>query len=174
VSPLFIGTKVTIQHKDIDEADLHESKGVSTALNGQFFAANGAGSGSFQNSLMNCHGQMNINSNTVTKALTAAADATLNTNTDYSKLTGASAPWVSLLNHNTTFTLDHITVPFAGYYLLSFWSSVKIANTNNFIGIKFAVNSTLSTQKIISQASTANDSRNLSATSIIGPLSAND
>lgn len=35
------------QHKNIVEADLHESKGVSTATSGAIFIADGAGSGSF-------------------------------------------------------------------------------------------------------------------------------
>lgn len=35
----------TVQHKVIPEAELHESKGVSTAVNNTFYIANGAGSG---------------------------------------------------------------------------------------------------------------------------------
>lgn len=67
-----------------------------------------------------------------------------------------------------------MTVPFAGYYTLDFWGSFKIASINNFIGVKFAVNSTLSTQKVVTQSSTANDIKSLTAMSIIGPLAAND
>lgn len=35
----------TVQHKAIPEAELHESKGVSTAVDNTFYIANGAGSG---------------------------------------------------------------------------------------------------------------------------------
>lgn len=117
---------------------------------------------------------MIITNNTTAKTLVAAADATLNTNTDYSKLTGASAPWSNLYTHNTTFSIDKMTVPFAGYYQLYFWGSFKIVSINNFIGIKFAINSTLSTQKIVTQSSTANDIRSISGMSIVGPLAAGD
>ena len=40
-------------------------------------------------------------------------------------------------------------------------------------GFKYALDTTLSTQKIVTQAATASDKRNVSATSIIGPVTAN-
>jgi len=38
----------TVQHNVIPEADLHESKGVSTASNNSIYIANGAGSGTWK------------------------------------------------------------------------------------------------------------------------------
>jgi len=135
--------------------------------------SDGALSGAFQNSMYNTHGQMVIVGNTTAKTLVAAADATLNTDTDYSKLTGASAPWANQYSDGVTFATDHITLVNAGYYMVSFWASFLIASNNNFIGFKYALDSTLSTQKIVTQSATLNDRRNISATSIIGPVTAN-
>lgn len=42
---------MTVQHKDLTGADLHEPKGVSGATTGQVYVANGAGSGTWQNPL---------------------------------------------------------------------------------------------------------------------------
>lgn len=39
---------MTIQHRDIPDAQLHEPKGVSTASSGQVYTSDGAGSGSWQ------------------------------------------------------------------------------------------------------------------------------
>lgn len=44
--------KGDIQHSDLPDELLHEPKGASTASNGQVYVANGAGSGSFQNLVM--------------------------------------------------------------------------------------------------------------------------
>jgi len=161
---------MAIQHAVITDPDIHEPKGAAAATTGQVYVASGSGSGAFSDTISNCHGQMEIINNTVAKTLVAAADTTLNTNAQYSKLTGASAPWASSFAHLVTFNTDSLTAPKAGYYLLSFWSSVLIASNNNFIGIKFGVNDVLSTQKIVTQSSTASDRRNMSATSIIGPV----
>lgn len=165
------------QHSAItNDADLHEPKGAGSALSRQVLVANGLGGTSFTNGLMNTHSQIGINSNTTAKAMTAAADATLNTNTDYTKMTGAAFPWTVAYTDNISFTTDQFTLPYGGYYLVSFWGSFKVAAINTFMGIKYAINNTApySVQKLITQSTTANDIKSLSATSIIGPVSAND
>jgi len=135
--------------------------------------SDGAASGAFQDSMYNVHGQMVITGNTTAKTLVAAADTTLNTDAQYSKLTGASAPWANQYSDGVTFATDHITLTNAGYYMVSFWASFTIASINNFVGFKYALDTTLSTQKLVTQAATANDRRNVSATSIVGPVTAN-
>ena len=166
---------MAIEHVNITDPELHEPKGASTASDGQIWVANGLGSGGFSNSMRNCHGQMVVTANSVAKSVTAAVDSTLNTNSDYQKLTGVSAPWSSVYQHNTTFSTDKIVVAFSGYYILSFWGALKVATNNNFVGIKYAINDVApySTQKLVSQAVSANDIFSLSATSIIGPIAAN-
>jgi hypothetical protein len=44
---------MTIEHKDIPEAGLHEPKGASLATSGQVYVADGAGSGEWTNALAN-------------------------------------------------------------------------------------------------------------------------
>ena len=116
---------MTIQHRLIPEAELHEPKGVSTASNHKVYVANGSGSGTWKqvdttdlkgatgdagstnkymrtdgaNGLVaktdHVHGNMTITNNTNNFAMTAAVDSTLLTNTDYVLITGTGAPWAS-------------------------------------------------------------------------------
>ena len=140
------------------------------------YVADGAGSGVWAHGINNTHGQMAIIANSTAKAMSAAADATLNTNTDYVKMTGAAFPWADNYSHGVTFSTDKFVLAQPGYYIVSFWGAFLVAAINTFIGIKYAINDTTpySVQKLISQSSTANDYINLSATSIIGPVAAND
>lgn len=166
---------MAIQHSAItNDADLHEPKGAGSATNRQVLMANGTGGTSFTNSFFNTHSQVGINSNTTAKATAAAADATLNTSSDYTKMTGAAFPWAITYTDNISFTTDEFTLPYAGYYLVSFWGTFKVAAINTFMGIKYAINNTApySTQKLVTQATTANDIKSVSATSIIGPITA--
>jgi hypothetical protein len=166
---------LSIQHAALEDPQIHEPKGASTATAGQVWVSDGAGSGAFSDTFENVHGQMNILSNTTALTLVAAADATLNTNTDYQKVTGAGGPWVNTYTHNISFTTsDSLTLTRGGYYIVSFWASIKVASTNNFIGVKYGINGSLSTQKLVTQSSSANDRRNLSAVAIVGPVTAND
>ena len=167
---------MTIQHSVIADADRHEPKGASTATDGQVWVSNGAGSGSFKNTISNVHGQVNINSNTTAKAMTAAVDATLNTDTDYTKMTGVAFPWTTAYIDEVTWNTDEFVFSSPGYYIVSFWGSFKIQGINTFMGVKYAINDTApySVQKLVTQASTANDIRSISASSIIGPVNVAD
>lgn len=169
---------MSIQHAAITDPDIHEVKGAAAATTRQVLMANGTGSAAFANNFFNCHGQIGIISNTTAKAMTAAVDPTLNTDTDYTKMTGVAFPWAVTYVDNVTFdaTNDQFTLPFSGYYLVSFWGSFKVAAINTFIAAKYAINNTIpySSQKLISQSTTANDIKTLSATSIIGPVVASD
>ena len=115
---------MSIQHRLIPDAELHEPKGAATAANHQAYVANGSGSGTWKlidttdlkgavgdggsdNKYMRtdgtnglvaktdaAFGTMTITANTNAFAITAAVDPTLQTNTDYVLLTGTGAPWV--------------------------------------------------------------------------------
>lgn len=165
---------MTIQHSAIPDAQLHEPKGVVSATSGAIYVADGAGSGSWNPTIINTHGQMVITANAVAKAMTAAVDPTLNTNTDYVKMTGAAFPWTNQYSHGVTFSTDKMVLTQAGYYIVSFWGAFLVAATNTFIGVKYAIDDTppYSVQKLISQSTTANDYKNMSATSILGPVTA--
>lgn len=169
---------MSIQHAAITDPDIHEPKGAAAATNRQVLMANGTGGTTFVNNFFNCHSQIGITSNTTAKAMTAAVDPTLNTDTDYAKMTGAPFPWAVTYTDNITFDAvnDQFTLPFSGYYLVSFWGSFKVAAINTFIAVKYAINNTVpySTQKLITQSTTANDIKTLAATSIVGPVVASN
>lgn len=115
--------KITIQHRNIPDAQLHEPKGVSAASANQVYTANGSGSGvwkrpdttviagmagdggstnlipvsngsnGFTFKRRAAYGSMTITNNTNNFAVPLAADLTLNTNSDYVLFTGTGAPW---------------------------------------------------------------------------------
>lgn len=167
---------MSYEHVDIPDGERHEPKGASTATAGQVWVADGLGSGVFENGIRSCHGQMNITANTVAKTIVAATDATLNTDTDYVKMTGAAFPWTNYYSHNVNFSTDKLILGFAGYYITSFWGAFKMADNNQFMGVKYVINDTVpySTQKLVTRAGAANDIRSISATSVVGPVNAND
>jgi len=163
---------MTIEHKNIPDADLHEPKGVATALERTIYTADGLGSGVWGHTSTSCHGAMEIVNNSTATSVTAAVDATLNTDSDYVKIT---AGWTGPHLHNMSFNIDEMIADIAGHYELFFWASIKIPSINNFIGLKFAINDTtpFSAQKIVSQSATAGDYRNISGSAAVD-LSATD
>lgn len=116
---------MTIQHRLIPDAELHEPKGVSTATSQQVYHADGLGSGvwkrpdglsikgltgdggstnkniisdgtdGFTYRMHKAYGGMGITNNAANFAMTAAVDPGLNTDSDYVLLTGGGAPWIS-------------------------------------------------------------------------------
>lgn len=114
---------MSIQHSAIPDANLHEPKGVVSALAGQVYSANGSGSGTWKrpdsanlaglagdggnNNLVpisngtngfvfkrhKAYGSMTLTNNTNSFAIGTAVDPTLNTNSDYVVFTGTGAPW---------------------------------------------------------------------------------
>jgi len=151
---------MAIEHKDIPDAELHEPKGAAGAAAGDMFIADGAGSGSWQASIMSNHGQMTITNNATATSVTGAVDATLNTDTDYVKIT---AGWGDAHVHGVTFNTDELVCAIDGHYEVSFWASIKIPQNNNFVGIKFSINDSTpySPQKLVSQSATTDDYRNM-------------
>lgn len=120
---LFWGIEITIQHRDIPDAQLHEPKGAASASLNQAYFSSGAGSGvwkkvgseslqgltgdggnnnrilvtnganGFTQTVYRSYGSNTITNNTNAFAVTAAVDPTLATNSDYILLTGTGAPW---------------------------------------------------------------------------------
>lgn len=115
---------MSIQHVAIPDAQIHEPKGVVSAVTKTVYVANGVGSGAWQridstalkglagdggsNNLIpvsdgtngfvlkvhKAYGSMTITNNTNAFAVPTAADSTLATNSDYVLYTGTGAPWV--------------------------------------------------------------------------------
>lgn len=145
----------SIQHKDIPEAQLHEPKGASSALNGTSYVSNGAGSGTWRKLgtdvlkgmsgdggiygkklvsdgtgglalvVDTSYGTMAITTNTTNFTTVAAADATLKTTAQFQLLTGTGCPWAAVDLSGTTFTTDRITVQTTGMYRLDLAMSIK-------------------------------------------------
>jgi hypothetical protein len=51
---------MTIQHKLIADADLHEPKGVASAASGKVYQANGSGSGTWEYPPGKAHAEMQV------------------------------------------------------------------------------------------------------------------
>lgn len=196
---------MSIQHKDIPESNLHEPKGVSSATANKVYLSDGLGSGAWNKvssaalqglsgdagvsgkavhtdgangfvlKTVNAYGSMVITGNTNAFAITAAADSTLNTTTDYVLFTGTGAPWASETLYGITFNTNRLIVPVAGVYEIHTWASVTGFPSNVAkIAAKYRVNgTTFSTRHPMEKSNSSGDSGNLNAAGMI-TLSAND
>jgi len=145
---------MTIEHKNIPDAERHEPKGISTAAANTMYIANGLGSGAFrkvastdieglsgdggvaeQLIVTNGNngftlaprsqiGEMYFANNGNAFAITAAADTTLTTGSQYTLFTGTGAPWISQNLEGITFSTDRLTVSKTGVYSISMWGVV--------------------------------------------------
>lgn len=185
---------MTIQHRLIPDAELHEPKGVATATNHQVYTANGVGSGTWKRTdstdlaglsgdagstnkylrtngtngftmkTDNAYGNMAITGNTNAFAVTAAVDATLQTNSDYVLFTGTGAPWTNeFVFGGMTFTTDRLTVPVTGVYQIQLWANISSYPSNTaFVGVQYRVNgSTFGPRKVITKSNSAGDAGQL-------------
>lgn len=146
---------MAIQHKDIPNSELHEPKGVSSAVLDTVYVANGAGGGSWKKigstSLLNstgdggvsglvvrtdgvgglvlkteaAFGMMGITNNTTNFPISAAVDATLATTSDYVLLGGTGSVWVSEQLFGVTFGTSRLIAPVTGLYEIKYWANVS-------------------------------------------------
>lgn len=196
---------MAIQHSNIPDAQLHEPKGVASAeLNTSYFA-DGSGSGDWKKVGVEtlsglsgdggvarlkvvtdgangfdlyrdyAFGKMHITNNSTPFAVTAAADSTLNTASQYVLLTGAGAPFADDMEDGVTFSVNKLTANFAGVYDLNFWACITSFPTNTArIGMKFRINGgTFSDMKVVTKSNSSGDDGILAACDLI-TLSAND
>lgn len=163
---------MAIEHVNISDPNIHEPKGAAAAHGKSVLTADGAGGTSWNRQQMSDYAQMSIVNNATATAVTAAVDPTLNTDSDYVKVT---AGWAKTHGIGITFNVDELQVAVDGHYLLHFWADVKVPANNNFIGVKVAINDTTpySLQKLKSQSVTTNDYKNISGSAYIS-LSAGD
>jgi hypothetical protein len=149
------GNIITIQHRLIPDAELHEPKGASGAALGTVYVSTGGGTGVWKkvgadvlqglsgdgsvaglkaitngsNGFVlradNAYGAMSTTNNTNNFAVTAAGDTTLNTNSDFVVFTGTGAPWSGENIFGATFNTDRITVLTSGVYAVKVWAQVS-------------------------------------------------
>lgn len=170
---------MTIEHKNITDPNIHEPKGASTANSGDVYVADGAGSGVFKKlsplELSNLgsdggvdglsvrsdglgniefvndhtHGSMTITNNAVVFPLTAVADTTFNTPSQYTLLTGAGAPFAGENLHDMTFSVDRLTVSIPGMYQVHLWMGIaSYPSSTAKVSVRYKINdTTYSTRK---------------------------
>lgn len=196
---------MAIQHKNIPDAELHESKGVATATANTAYFANGSGSGTWKKTGVEtlsglsgdggvarlkivtdgsngfdlyrdyAFGKMHITNNNTPFALTAVADTTLNTSSQYTLLTGSGAPFANGLEDGVTFSVNKLTFDHAGVYDLNFWACLTSFPSNTArVGLKFRINgTTFSDMKVVTKSNSNGDDGLFAANDLIS-VSAND
>lgn len=163
-------------HKDLPDSELHEPKGIASALSDEVYEADGSGSGSWVNNF--AYGQLAIDNGSDTNdiALSAATDSTLNTDSDYVKL-NVTGLWQDDGSERTTVSASDgdITVDHPGVYEISFYCSLyndKSAETD--IAFKWGLNGTLSSTKLVDTFKGSGQRHSVSSSAIYSGLTTND
>lgn len=161
-----------IEHATITDPNIHEPKGIASASAGQLYKADGAGSGAWEDTILNVHGEMYIVNNSTAIVVPAAVDPTLNTDTDYVKVNGTL--WNAGHNEGVSFSVNELILPTAGDYEVFFWASLT-APTNATVAFKYVINdTTFSTRKVKSSTKAATETENISAGGFLTGISASD
>ena len=161
---------MAIQHRDIQEADLHEPKGISLAAANTVYSSNGAGTGAWgkvnSNTLQglgsqegdgekrilsdgvegfkyvvdSAYGTANIVNNTTLFNVSAASDSLLQTDTDYKTISGSGAPWAPGSLHNTTFESNSLVLTHSGVYRVDIYADVSPMISSGELAFKLLLN----------------------------------
>jgi hypothetical protein len=158
-----------IQHSALTDPNIHEPKGITTALAGQVYVADGSNSGDWMFPAGHAYGEIYIAGGATSQTLSAGSATAILNPTD---------EWTANGSKNMTLTPANgtITVLAAGEYALSFWIAFNTASIGSGAKYNFhyAVNGTPSTRKIITAKNTSGvDTLNVSASGITA-LAAND
>lgn len=162
---------MTIEHKDIVDGQRHEPKGASTALTGTVYVADGLGSGvwkkvGFDNTTgTTAYGQMVVTNNSTPITLTAVADTTFNTPSQFTLFSGTGAPLAAETLSGITFNTNRLTVPYTGVYEINTYANVVQFPSNTAkISFRFLINGvTYSSRGPIVKSAVNGDSDLLSA-----------
>lgn len=149
---------MTIQHRLIPNSELHEPKDINTAAIGTAYIADGAGSGDWKS--IAAYGSMVITNNSTNFPLTAVADTTFNTASQFTLLTGTGAPWASETLFGMTFNTNRLIVPVTGVYLINLWMNILgFPSTTSKVAIRYRINGTgaFSTRKPTIKSAVASD-----------------
>lgn len=112
---------MSIEHKNLSDAERHEPKGASTAAAGDIYISDGAGSGNWKVGAGQQYADMTISTGATTFALAAASAYTrLDPGTEWTD----SASATCTINAAT----GEITLVTAGTYLVEFWISFDTAS----------------------------------------------
>lgn len=140
---------MAIEHASISDPEIHEPKGVSTAAANTAYLADGAGSGVWRqitySDIANVfsYGSMVITNNATNFPLTAVADTTFGTPSQYSVMTGVGAPFSSENLYNLTFDTDKLVVPYTGIYKVDVYMNISAyPGTNAKVSMRHLLNGT--------------------------------
>lgn len=154
---------MTIQHKLIADADLHEPKGIASAVTGKVYVSNGSGSGAWEYPSGKVHGEIYIDAGATSQTLSAGqAYAKLNPTGEW---TAGVSSVLTLSGTNGTITLSE-----AGTYLVNFYAQFTCAalasgTTYNF---KYNLSGTNSTRTIsVQKFSNGADKLHVSALGLV-------
>lgn len=154
---------MTIQHKLIADADLHEPKGVASAASGKVYQANGSGSGTWVYPPGKAHAEIYIDAGVTAQTLSgSSAYAKLNPSTEW---TAGVSNVLTVSAANGTITLTE-----AGTYMVNFWcqfSTAAIAN-GTLYNFKYNLDGTNSGRTLsVSKFSNGADKLHISATGLV-------
>lgn len=154
---------MTIQHKLIADADLHEPKGVASAASGKVYQANGSGSGTWVYPPGKAHAEIYIDAGVTAQTLSgSSAYAKLNPSTEW---TAGVSNVLTVSAANGTITLTE-----AGTYMVNFWcqfSTAAIAN-GTLYNFKYNLDGTNSSRTLtVSKFSNGVDKLHISATGLV-------
>lgn len=124
------------------------------------------GSGGFtaQVAPANAFGTLNLTDNTTPQAVVAAADPSLQTDSDYQTLTTA-VTYEAVRNVSTG--ANSLIVQIEGLYLIDFWCNIKSSTNGSLVGIKFVKNGTTFVNRGIKhKLETAGNLKNMSGNGI--------
>jgi len=196
---------MTVEHVVITDPNIHEPKGVAIAGINTKYVANGSGSGTWRKTLSTdlqgvagdsgvankqivsdggngfkfkiatSFGAMTITNNAVVQAMTAVADTTFNTASQFTLMTGASFPWAGENLSGITFATDKITISETGIYLLvAYLDIAAFPSSTARISMRFRINgSAYGSRKPIVKSGVVNAESQLIATGLVG-LNAGD
>ena len=140
---------MSVQHKDISDAQRHEPKGITSAVAGSVYAASGSGTGTWKKvgydnlTGIFSYGAMTITGNTTAFPITAVADTSFNTPSQFSLFTGTGAPLSGETLKGISFNVNRLTVSVTGVYEIKTYCNVASFPSNSAkISLRFLVNGT--------------------------------
>jgi len=158
-----------IQHSALTDPNIHEPKGITTALAGQVYVADGSNSGDWMFPAGHAYSEIYITEGVTAQTLSASsAKATLN----------PTGEWTSNGNKNVTQTpaSGTLTVLAAGEYKLDFWITFTTAAVASGAKYRFyyAINGTSGTRNVYCAKTTNGAETHTVSASGIATLAAND
>lgn len=135
-----------VQHNALTDPNIHEPKGITSAVNGEVYMANGSGSGTWKFPSGHAYGELYITAGTTAQTLAAASGTAILNPTD---------EWTSGYNNHITQTpaSGTLTVTEAGLYDVNFYTIFTTASLSSGTQYNFyyAVNGTISTRKLFAR-----------------------